>query len=210
MHIDFRLYLITDRKQTKQALPEAVRQALEGGVRAIQLREKDLPVRELLSLAEKLRSLTWQSGSRLFINDRADVAVAVEADGVHLGGQSMPPSAVRKIVGDKMMIGASIHSVEEAIKAQSEGADFVTFGPIFKTPFKEKYGMPVGLNELIKAKNTIRIPIFAIGGINSGNIKHIMGSGLFGIAMISAIFAADNIRASAERINDIIEGAAAE
>ena len=130
MAVDFRLYLITDRKQVRIPLTEAVRQALEGGVRAVQLREKDLPVRELLAFARELRTLTRDFGAKLFINDRVDVAVAVEADGVHLGQQSMPASAARKVVGDRMLIGVSTHSVEEAMAAQSGGADFITFGPV--------------------------------------------------------------------------------
>src|SRR5512143_3255944 len=123
-------------------LPDAVRLALKGGVRAVQLREKDLPIRELLALALELRMLTGEFGAKLFINDRVDVAVAVEADGVHLGHQSMPPEAVRKIVGRKMLIGVSTHNREEALSAEKNGADFITFGPIFPTPSKMKYGAP--------------------------------------------------------------------
>src|SRR5512138_717868 len=118
MVVDFRLYLITDRKVARSPLPEAVRLALEGGVRAVQLREKDLPVRELLALARELRSITREHDAKLFINDRVDVAMLAEADGVHLGQQSMPVHAVRSIVGDDMLIGASTHSFEEAWDAE--------------------------------------------------------------------------------------------
>ena len=125
MPIDFMLYLITDRKQTKLPLPEAVRLALKGGVRAIQIREKDMPVRELLALARELRSLTNQFGAKLFINDRVDVAVAIDADGVHLGHDSMPADAVRKIVGPTMLIGASTHNLDEATLGISMNPDAV-------------------------------------------------------------------------------------
>ena len=121
--VDFRLYLITDRKVSTEPLPEAVRLALEGGVRAIQFREKDLPVRELLSLALELRSITREFGAKLFINDRVDVAVAVDADGVHLGHQSIPVGAARKIVGTSMLIGVSTHDLMEAKAAEAGGAD---------------------------------------------------------------------------------------
>ena len=197
MAIDFKLYLITDRKAAKVPLPEAVRQALEGGVRAVQLREKDLPIRELLALARELRAMTREFGAQLFINDRVDVAVAVGADGIHLGQQSMPASAARKVLGDGMLIGVSTHSLDEARAAQAEGADFITFGPIFDTPSKAQYGSPVGAITIRDLKNEISIPVFAIGGIKSGNMLQVMSAGSDGVAMISAILAADDIRKTA-------------
>ncbi len=204
MIIDFKLYLITDRKQTKLPLPEAVRCALEGGVRAIQLREKDLPTRDLLALAQELRSITNEFGAKLFINDRVDVAIAVGADGVHLGHQSMPAGAARRIVGDDMLIGVSCHSVEEAWEAETHGADFVPFGPVFQTPSKMQYGKPAGLEELGRAARKVQIPVFGLGGIRQGNALNVMLSGAFGISMISAIFAADDIRQAAAEMNAVI------
>jgi thiamine-phosphate pyrophosphorylase len=197
MAVDFRLYLITDRMVARMPLPEAVQQALDGGVRAVQLREKDLPVRELLVLARELRVMTRKAGAKLFINDRVDVAVAVEADGVHLGQQSMPASAARKVAGDRMLIGVSTHSLEEAKAAQSEGADFITFGPIFETPSKARYGAPAGVLAIRPLKNEIRIPVIALGGINSANILPVMSAGADGVAMISAVLASDDIRKTA-------------
>jgi len=198
--IDFKVYLITDRKQTKVPLPEAVRLALQGGVRAIQLREKDLPVRELLALAQDMRRLTKEYGTKLFINDRVDVAVAVHADGVHLSHQSMPTEAVRKIVGDRMLIGVSTHTIEEAKAAEAGGADFVTFGPVFLTPSKAAFGNPVGLECLKDAKKVVKIPIFGLGGVKSGNVSQVFNSGADGIAMISEIFMADDIQRAAEDV----------
>jgi thiamine-phosphate pyrophosphorylase len=197
MTVDFRLYLITDRKVATKPLPEAVRLALEGGVKAVQLREKDLPVRELLALAQELRTITREFGAKLFINDRVDVAVAVGADGVHLGGQSMPVDAVRKVVGKVMKIGVSTHRGEEAKAAQADGADFITYGPIFETPSKAKYGVPVGVKSINDIKNKVSIPIYAIGGINSGNMLHVTSAGADGIAVISAIMKAEDIRKTA-------------
>jgi thiamine-phosphate pyrophosphorylase len=206
--VDFRLYLITDRHVTKLPLSEAVRLALEGGVRAVQLREKDLPVRELLALAQELRKVTRDFGARLFVNDRVDVAVAVEADGVHLGGLSMPVHAVRKIVGKEMLIGASTHNVSEARTAEEDGADFITLGPIFETLSKAKYGAPVGLAALFGLRNAIKLPIFALGGIKSGNVDQVISSGAYGVSLISAILGAEDIRRSAKEMNERIGEAA--
>jgi len=197
MTVDFRLYLITDRKVAKKPLPEAVRLALEGGVKAVQLREKDLPVRELLSLAQELRSVTREFGAKLFINDRLDVATLVGADGIHLGEQSMPADAVRKVVGKSLQIAVSTHSVNEAKAAQDGGADFITYGPIFETPSKTKYGAPVGAKSIINIRNEFSIPIYAIGGINSGNMLQVLSAGADGIAVISAIMAAEDIQKTA-------------
>ena len=194
MPVDFKLYLITDRKQAKMPLPAAVRLALEGGVRAVQLREKDLPMRELLSLSQELRAITNEFGARLFINDRVDVAIAVNADGVHLGHQSMPVAAVRKIVGKDFSIGVSTHSLAEAKAAEAGGADFITIGPIFYTPSKAKLGSPVGVKILKEIKSELNIPFYALGGVNSGNIAQVIGLGANGAAMISAIMAAEDIK----------------
>ena len=207
MNVDFRLYLITDRTIATKPLPEAVRLALEGGVRAVQLREKDLPIRELLSLAQELRSITREYGAKLFINDRVDVAVSVDADGVHLGHQSIPVDAARKIVGTSMLIGVSTHSLDEAKAAEAGGADFITFGPIYETPSKVKYHAPVGIDAIIELKNEVDMPIFALGGIKSGFAGHIIASGAYGISLISAILGADDIRKAAETLVQEVAGA---
>jgi thiamine-phosphate pyrophosphorylase len=204
LSVDFKLYLITDRKQVKMPLAAAVRLALEGGVRAVQLREKDMPIRELLLLAQELRASTNEFGARLFINDRVDVAIAVKADGVHLGHQSMPVDAVRKEVGSDMLIGVSTHSIEEAKAAESGGADFITIGPIFDTPSKAKLGVPVGLSILKELKNELNIPFYALGGVKSGNIAQVLGAGATGVAMISAIMAAEDINKASSKLIELI------
>jgi len=202
--VDFKLYLITDRKQTKLPLPEAVRLALQGGVPAVQLREKDLPVRELLALAQELRVVTREFGAKLFVNDHVDVAVAAEADGVHLGRQSMPVDAARKIVGSGMLIGASTHSAQEAKDAEAKGADFVTYGPIFETPSKAQYGKPVGKLSIKEIKYCIDIPVFALGGVKSGNIMQVIAAGADGVAVISSIFAAEDVTTAARKFMQAI------
>jgi thiamine-phosphate pyrophosphorylase len=200
MNVDFRLYLITDRKQTKVPLPEAVRLALKGGVKAIQLREKDLPVRTLLELAGQIRGITREFGAKLFINDRVDVAVAVDADGVHLGHLSMPPEAARRVIGKDRLIGVSTHNILEARAAEAGGADFITFGPVFPTPSKAHLGDAVGLEYLKSAKKEVHVPVFGLGGIESGDIKQVMSYGADGVSMISAIFGAGDIQKAAESI----------
>lgn len=194
------LYLITDRKQAKGSLLETVQQALNGGVKGIQLREKDLPIRELLDLARALRALTAQNHASLMINHRVDVCLAVEADGVHLRADRLPIHTVRKILGDSKFIGVSVHSVEEVKRAEEEGADFVTLGPIYQTPSKVPYGPPLGLSVLQSACREVRIPVFALGGIQKNRIPEVRAAGAKGIALISAILAAKDPKKSAQAL----------
>ena len=198
--IDFRLYLITDRKLfgSSDAMLEAIEKALQGCVKAVQLREKDLGTRELLALAYRMRALTARHGAKLFINDRVDIAVAVNADGVHLGRASMPVYAARKASEGRMMIGVSTHSLQEAQQAESDGADFVTMGPIYETASKIPYGRPIGIHLLNEAARNCRIPVFAIGGIKIGRIEEVLEQGASGTALISAILTAEDIQKTTE------------
>ncbi len=207
--IDFKLYLITDRKQLSltqnsklktQNLFAAVRQALKGGVKAIQLREKNLDTRELLKLAYKMREVTAKYDARLFINDRFDIALAAGADGVHLTQNSIPTDAVRSIVKKKLLIGVSTHSLKEAREAERAGADFITLGPIYRTPSKLKYGKPLGLDNLEEISRKVRIPVFALGGINSHRVKAVKKAGAYGVAMISEVFGAEDIEKKTKEI----------
>jgi thiamine-phosphate pyrophosphorylase len=205
--IDFKLYLITDRKQISggRNLTTAVRQALKGGVKAVQLREKDLGIRELLDLSYRMRRVTAQFGARLYINDRFDIALAVGADGVHLTRNSIPAEAVRKAVKKKLLIGVSTHSLKEAKEAEKSGADFITLGPVYRTPSKMKYGKPVGVDTLRKVTRSVNIPVFAIGGIKSGMVEEVMNAGSAGVAMISEILKADHIENKTREINFLLE-----
>ncbi len=199
--VDFRIYLITDRKifeSDTDALLRGIGEALEGGVKAVQLREKDLETRTLLALAYRMRELTARYGARLFINDRADIAVAVNADGVHLGHTGIPVEAARKVCGEKMLIGKSTHSLDEAREAEKAGADFITFGPVFETPSKKPYGKPVGVQPLRGTTERVAIPVFAIGGIKRENALEVTEAGAYGIALISAILAAGDIKSGTE------------
>jgi thiamine-phosphate pyrophosphorylase len=203
--IDFNLYLITDRQLSgNRDLLTVVEQALKGGVRAVQLREKDLSSRELYELAFELRKLTARHDAKLFINDRADIALAVDADGVHLGGQSMPIYRARKVLGERMLIGVSCHNQINAITAQEKGADFITFGPVYYTSSKAIYGDPVGLERLEEVANLLQIPVFALGGITRGNAREVLDHGAFGIAAIGAVFTARDPREAAGELVSLL------
>jgi thiamine-phosphate pyrophosphorylase len=190
---DFNLYLITDRQACgSRDLILVVEEALKGGVKAIQLREKDLSSRAQYELAYEMRKLTSRYDAALFINDRVDIALAVNADGVHLGVSSLPIHRARKLLGKKRLIGVSCHNQVNAIAAQDFGADFITYGPVFHTPSKAAYGPPIGIDSLREVAPRLRIPIFALGGINIVNTGEVISAGAHGIAMISAVIAAEN------------------
>ena len=201
--LNFRLYFVTDRKQTAdRPLTDVVHAALDGGVRAVQLREKDLEGRELHALAEQLRALTLRYRARLLINDRLDVALAVEADGIHLGHNSFAVEDARRLLGAGKLIGVSTHSQREITEAQ--GADFIVFGPVYYTPSKAAYGEPQGLDRLRAAVAHSTVPVFAIGGIRSERVAEVLETGAHGIAMISALSAApDPTQAARELLRQL-------
>lgn len=204
--IEFKLYLITDRKQIPAGkIEDAVEEALKGGVSAVQLREKDLSIRELLNLAYRMRDLTLKHDAQLFINDRIDIAIAVGADGVHLGGTSMPAYAARKAGGSKLLIGVSTHSMKEAESAEQDGADFITLGPVFETHSKMQYGSPIGTELLQTVSKTAKIPVYALGGITLSRVSEVIQSGAHGIALISAILATDKIRRNTEEFMRLLK-----
>lgn len=185
---DWFLYLITDRHVIgERPLTEVVAAALQGGIRAVQLREKDLSSRDLLRYATDLISLTRSAGAVLLINDRVDVTLATGADGVHLRTDSLPTRVVRRILGPRKLIGVSAHSLADVRLAAEEGADFVTFGPVFATPSKARYGPPLGLDALAEACRRSPIPVYALGGIGRDQIASALAVGARGVAMISAV-----------------------
>lgn len=204
--IDFSLYLITDRTQTAgRELPAVVADALAGGVRSIQLREKDLPACRLFELALQLRSLTREYNARLLINDRLDIALAVGADGVHIGAESLPLADVRRLSGPDLLIGYSAHALGEALRAERDGADFVTFGPVYPTPSKLKYGEPLGVSQLAEVVSSLRIPVFALGGVKKTLVSEVMASGCYGVALISEIISATDPQNAARSLLEKIE-----
>ncbi|MHC1696603.1 MAG: thiamine phosphate synthase [Geobacteraceae bacterium] len=206
--VDFSLYLISDRKQVPGGdLCVAVEKALRGGVRAVQLREKDLSGRELYELACRMRQITSHYGAKLIINERLEIALAAGADGVHLGESSLPLPQARKVAGDTLLVGVSCHDRERALAAQNNGADFITFSPIYYTPSKALYGEPVGTERLAEVCRLLRVPVFALGGIKQEMVREVLGRGAHGIALISAILAADDPeRAAREMMTLLNEG----
>ena len=185
------MYLVTDRHQTGgRDLLEVVGQALRAGVRAVQLREKDLATRDLYHLAGKLLAVTREAGAALLINDRVDVAMALPADGVHLTRRSLPPKEARELLGPARLIGISCHSLAEVREAVDGGADFVVLGPIFETPSKMPYGAPLTTALLQQARAATTLPVLAIGGINPARVPEVMAAGADGVAVISAVMAA--------------------
>lgn len=186
------LYVVTDRSLTNgRPLEVVVEAALAGGAKAIQLREKDLSTRDLYELVERLLPLVHGRGACLLINDRVDVTLALPIDGVHLSRTSLPPAETRALLGPRL-IGVSCHSLEEAIEAERERADFIVLGPLFPTPSKVAYGPPIGLARLKDVRRRVRLPILGIGGITSSNTASVMAAGADGAAVISAIMTADD------------------
>ena len=180
-----KLVLVTDRHATGgRELSDVVAAALDAGLPAVQLRDKDLPGRPLLALAERLRALTARTGALLFVNDRVDVAIAAGADGVHLGGGSMPVEAARRLLPPGAVIGVSTHSAEEL---STTTADFAFFGPVYATPSKAAFGAPQGEARLREAVTAARVPVVAIGGITGAAVPAVRAAGAAGIAVIRAV-----------------------
>lgn len=203
--IDFRYYFITDRKQCSgRPLAGVVREACLNGIRAVQLREKDLPARDLYTLAKEIREITAEHDARLFINDRVDIAIAVEADGVHCREDSIWPSDIKKINSD-LKTGVSVHSIDRAQEAQKDGADFVLFGPVFKTPSKEKYGTHQGIERLKEVIRAVDIPVFAVGGITTERAHSCFDSGVWGVAGISSVMSAESVEQKVKEWNRVLE-----
>ena len=196
-NIDFTLYLIADTENIQKNLIPSVRKAIDGGVTAVQLRGKNLSAKELLKIGEKLRRLTDERSVKWFVNDRIAIAMALDADGIHLGQGSLPVTSARKILEGRFMIGVSTHNLTEAREAEAGGADFITFGPVFETPSKLAFGPPVGLRKLANATRELKIPVFAIGGIKIKDVKRVVENGARGIAVISAILGSRSVHAAA-------------
>ena len=173
--VDFSLYLVTDRHQTcGRPLQDVVSAALRAGVRAVQLREKDLPTRPLLALARELTDLARLYDARMLVNDRVDVCLAAGSDGTHLPAVGLRPAAARRVLGPDRLIGVSAHSADEAARAETDGADFVVLGPIFATPSKRGFGPPIGLGELERARMRCRVPLFGIGGVTASRVREVV------------------------------------
>ncbi|MBI2468392.1 MAG: thiamine phosphate synthase [Candidatus Rokubacteria bacterium] len=206
--VGFRLCLVTDRRATGgRPLPDVVEACLGAGLPAVQLREKDLGARELLALARELRARTARHDARLLVNDRADVAVAAAADGVHLPAAGLPPDVARRLVGPDRLVGVSTHSPVEAAAAERDGADFVLFGPVYDTPSKRPYGAPQGLAALGEVCRRLTIPVFAVGGVTAARVGEVRAAGAAGVAVIRALLEAEDPAAATKALLAACEAA---
>jgi thiamine-phosphate pyrophosphorylase len=181
---------ITDRKSSNLPYEAMVYKVLQGGVKWVQYREKERSRREIFEDAERLRKLTKNYNATLIVNDYVDIAICVDADGVHLGHDDLPMSEARKIVGRNKIIGVSTHSLEQAVEAERGGADYIGFGPVLHTMTKDA-GSPKGIDMLREVKNQVTIPVVAIGGINLSNIRSVLITGVDAVAVASAILKGD-------------------
>jgi thiamine-phosphate pyrophosphorylase len=207
------LYLITRDVTVETTTPESeafhnilqqVSSAVTTGIQLIQIREKRITARVLFELTSRAVAIARGSSTRILVNDRADIAAAAGADGVHLTTRSLNPDVIRKAFGDEFLIGASTHSLSEAEMARSEGADFAVFGPIFATPSKENYGAPLGVDQLFAAARQLTpFPLIALGGVSLENAIECLEAGAQGIAGITLFESAFSLASTAETIRDI-------
>ena len=206
MNFDYTLYLVTDRQLMNcDSLTEAVEQAILGGCTMIQLREKELSSLEFYNKAVAVKQVTDKYHIPLIINDRIDIAMAVQATGVHIGQHDLPAAAVRKVIGENMLLGVSASSIAEAIQAQQDGADYLGVGAMFPTGTKTDADS-VSMEELQKIRAAVSLPIVVIGGINKGNAGRFKPMGIDGLAVVSAIIAQSDIKAAAAELKDLFCG----
>lgn len=205
MKIDWRLCLVADAEAAgEKDILSIIKEAVEGGVTLIQLRSKNLNAREFLEISLRASDLLKRKNIPLIINDRVDIALACQASGVHLGQQDLPLTYARKILGKSRMIGISVNTEDEAVNAEQGGVDYLGVGPIFSTLSKKDLRPLLGPEGLRVIRQKVKIPILAIGGISATNAREVMEAGASGIAVISAIMGADNIRQAAKELRDVI------
>ncbi len=201
--IDYSLYLCTDRSiMSDTSIEECVEKSLKGGVSVVQIREKDCSGKEFLQIAKSVKEITKRYNVPLIINDRVDVAIAVGADGVHVGQDDLPCAIVRSMVGEDMIIGVSASSLTEALKAQQDGADYIGVGAMFATDTKTDAKV-VTMEELDRIRREVSIPIVVIGGINKTTLPDFIGKGIDGIAVVSAIVSQNDVESAARELKSM-------
>lgn len=202
VHDHLRLYLVTDRDLGRgRALADVVQQAIAGGVTAVQVREKEIGARAFIQEARAVQEVLAGTGVPLYINDRVDIALAVEADGVHVGQDDLPVAEARRLVGPKMLVGVSVATEEEARQALADGADYVSVSPVFLTPTKPDAEKDVGLQGVTRIRRALPdTPVLAIGGIDPSNARAVVEAGADGVAVVSAIMSVDDPTEASRRI----------
>jgi thiamine-phosphate pyrophosphorylase len=203
--VDWSVYLITDRRTAGgQSILNIVRAAIAGGATAVQLREKEASTREMIEVGRALRAITRAAGVPLIVNDRVDVALAIEADGVHVGQEDIPAALARRLIGPDRILGVSAATVAEAEQAVRDSADYLGVGDVYGTPSKPDAGPPIGLEGLAAVARAVRVPVVAIGGITPENAAATISAGAVGVAVISAIVGAPDPLAAARRLRQVV------
>lgn len=198
------LYLVTDRQLAKKPIEIVVEEAIKGGVDCVQLREKNIDTKEFVEIAQTIKSITERYNVPLIINDRIDVALAVQAYGVHLGQDDMPLNIARKLLPHSMVIGISVSTVNEAIEAEKGGADYIGAGSVFPTSTKDDISGIIGLEGLQEIKKAVSIPVVAIGGIQIHNAESVLQHGADCLAVVSAIVSSDNPYEASKTLKTIV------
>jgi thiamine-phosphate pyrophosphorylase len=201
------LYLVSGSNFDKRNHEETIELALKGGVGIVQLREKDKDDIFVYELGKKLRKITKKYNAMLIVDDRIDIANAIEADGVHIGQEDLPVNVVRRLLGKNKIIGKSTHSLTQAFNAQNEGVDYIGVGPVFETNSKKGVCSPVGIELVKKVCSEITVPFVAIGGIKTDNVIHVLNSGARSVACITAIIKSKDPQATAIEFKKIIKTA---
>jgi len=199
------LYFITDSRLTKKNIFEDIKAAIKGGVRIIQYREKNLPKEKITEEAKKLKELCKENNVLFLINDFVDIAIEVDADGVHLGLDDIPYEKARALLGNEKIIGLTAHNKEEAIEFQNLGADYLGISPVFTTTTKPDAGKAMGIENLKEIISSVKIPCIAIGGIDENNAEEVAKTNVDGIAIISAIVTKDDVEETTKNIINKIE-----
>lgn len=200
--IDLSLYLVTDNSEDVDKFLNTIEEAIKGGVTVVQIREKTADTLDFYNLALKVKEITSKYDVPLIVNDRVDIALAIDADGVHVGQSDMPCDVTRKLIGQNKILGVSAATVKEAKKAESDGADYIGTGAVFPTATKDDADS-VTKDELTEIVKSIDIPVVAIGGINLDNACELKGTGIAGLSVVSAIMSSDNPKKSSQKLLNI-------
>ncbi|HSV75156.1 MAG TPA: thiamine phosphate synthase [Chthonomonadales bacterium] len=204
---DYSVYVITDRRTAgSRDIADVVQAAIRGGATVVQLRLKEVSTRDWLTLGGALRRVTREAGALLIVNDRIDVALALDADGVHVGQDDMPAQVARRLIGPDRILGVSAGSVEQAREAAGAGADYLGVGDVFGTPSKPDAGAPVGLARVAEIVRSVAIPVVGIGGVTPANAASVIAAGAVGVAVISAVIGAVDPEAAARHLRQIVKG----
>lgn len=201
-NLDLSLYLVTDKSDDVEKFLKTIEEAIKGGTTVVQIREKTAETLDFYNLALKVKQITEKYNVPLIINDRVDVALAVDADGVHVGQSDMPCDVTRRLIGEDKILGVSAATIEEAKKAEKDGADYIGTGAVFTTATKDD-APDITKQDLIDVVESINIPVVAIGGINLDNAHELVDTGIAGLSVVSAIMSSDNPKKSSQELLNI-------